>query len=225
MRVSVVIPALNEAAGIASAIDSAAGAGEVIVADGGSHDATAAIAERLGARLVRSERGRALQQNAGAAVATGDVLLFLHADTRLPTGWPAAVERALRRPKVVAGAFRLGFDDGAFVFRVIEWGGWLRTRLTGIPYGDQAIFVRRAAFERAGGFPALPLMEDVALGRRLKRLGRLVLLPERVETSARRFRTEGPLRAVLRNWRLIALYHLGRDPEALRRHYPDHVPG
>ena len=219
MKLSVVIPALDEAERIETAIrgafdpplDADASTLEVIVVDGGSADATAQVAAAAGARVLRSERGRARQLAAGVRASDGDVVLFLHADTRLPAGWRAAVRDALRDEQVVGGAFRLCFDERSPVFRFIEWGARWRMRLWRFPYGDQALFVRRRALEAIGGIPEVPLMEDLDLVYRLKRVGRLALLAAPVVTSARRYRAGGPLRTMLRHWVAAAAWTLGVD--------------
>ncbi len=223
--VSVVVPTLNEAAVLGRTLGALPpGFAEVIVADGGSTDATVAIAQAHGARVTVSPPGRGPQMNAGAAAAKGDVLLFLHADTVLPADAPARIAAALAETGAVAGAFLLGIESSdprlAFIARAAN----LRTRLTRVPYGDQASFVRRAAFDAAGGFPDVPIMEDVELGRRLKRLGRIVVVPARVRTSARRWEREGVVRTTLRNAALVTLYLLGVHPRRLARWY-GHVRG
>jgi rSAM/selenodomain-associated transferase 2 len=223
--VSVVVPTLNEAAVLGRTLEALpTGFAEVVVADGGSTDATVAIAREHGARVTASPPGRGPQMNAGAAAAKGDVLLFLHADTVLPTDAPARIAAALAEAGAVAGAFRLGIDSSDPRLRLIARAANLRTRLTGVPYGDQALFVRRDAFDAAGGFPDVPIMEDVELGRRLKRLGRIVVVPARVRTSARRWEREGIVRTTLRNAVLITLYLLGVHPRRLARWY-GHVRG
>ena len=194
MRLSIVVPVLDEAdrleALLAELARDCPGV-EVVIADGGSRDGSVEIAARApGVGLVSSARGRARQMNAGAALATGEVLLFLHADTRLPSGAAEAVQRALADPSVVYGRFDVRFDRPGAAFRLIARLMNLRSRLTGICTGDQAIFVRRAAFERLGGYPEIALMEDVELTRRLKRVGRLAALGLRVTTSARRWERE-----------------------------------
>jgi rSAM/selenodomain-associated transferase 2 len=188
--------------------------------DGGSTDATAAIAARFPqVRLLASPRGRARQMNAGARAARGDVLLFLHADTLLPDGALAAVEAAVGDPGVVAGRFDVRFDNPRPVFRMIAWFMNQRSRWSGISTGDQAIFVRREAFEALGGYPDMPLMEDVELCRRLKRRGRLAALRLRVTTSARKWEREGAVRTILLMWTLRLLYMAGVPPSRLHRWY------
>ena len=216
--VSVIIPTLDEAERIAATIDSAfaAGAAEVIVADGGSTDATIEIANARGARVLHGERVRARQLNRGAAEAQYDVLLFLHADTRLPAGAASAVVEALDSG-FVFGGFRLTFAEPGL--RAVAFLINLRTRLTRAPWGDQAQFMTRATFVKTGGFADLPIMEDYELARRMKRAGRTVLLPLHVETSGRRFVARGPLRTAALNWWIILCFHLGVSPERLARWY------
>lgn len=220
--ISVVVPTLNEAAVLGRTLAGLPpGFCEVVVADGGSTDATAEIARAHGARVTVAQAGRGPQMNAGAQAARGGVLVFLHADTALPADAAGRIAAALADPRVVGGAFSLGIDSTDPRLGAIARAANLRTRLTGVPYGDQALFVRRGAFAAAGGFPAVPIMEDVALARALKRLGRVVLLPTRVRTSARRWEREGIVRTTLRNAALIGLYLLGVPPVRLARWYRD----
>ena len=217
-RVSVIIPTLDESERIAATIDSAlaAGAAEVIVADGGSRDGTIDIAIARGARVVTGERIRARQLNRGAAEARGDILLFLHADTRLPAGAADAVADALDSG-FVFGGFRVTFAEpglGHVAFMIN-----LRTSMSRKPWGDQAQFTRRETFEKSGGFADLPIMEDYELARRMKRAGPTVLLPLHVETSGRRVIARGALRTAILNWWIILCYHLGVSPERLARWY------
>jgi len=193
---------------------------EVILVDGGSTDATAAIAARFPeARLLASPRGRARQMNAGARAARGDVLLFLHADTLLPDGALAAVEAAAGEPGVVAGRFDVRFDNPRPVFRMIAWFMNQRSRWSGISTGDQAIFVCREPIDALGGYPDMPLMEDIELCRRLKRQGRLAALRARATTSARKWEREGAFRTMALMWALRFLYIVGVSPVQLHRWY------
>ncbi len=221
-RIAVVIPALNEAGQIASLLEGVVGvACEVVLVDGGSHDDTAARAGAAGARVIPSPRGRAAQMNAGARALGSDwqALLFLHADTRLPTGWAQAVTRAL------AGGARWGrfdvmLDSPRPALRMVEASMNLRSRLTGICTGDQAIFVERGLWARCGGYAAIPLMEDIELSRRLKRLAPgPAALRERVRVSARRWEKHGVWRTILSMWWLRLRYFLGDSPERLHRAY------
>ena len=220
---SIIIPTLDEAEGIAvtlAALQPLRARGcEVIVADGGSADGTAELARPLADTVVAAERGRARQQNAGAAAATGDALLFLHADTRLPPDADLLVLDGLRRTGRGWGRFDVRLTGRHPLLRVIERMMGMRSRLTGIATGDQAIFVRRDWFRDAGGFPAIPLMEDVALSKTLKRRGRPLCLRAAVVTSSRRWETRGVWRTMLLMWRLRLAYALGADPAALAERY------
>lgn len=221
-RISVIIPALNEAGGIEQAIRSAQqGDGvEVIVADGGSTDATPAVARSCGASVLYAPRCKALQMNAGACAATGDILLFLHADTRLPMGYDTHVRRAMESTEIAAGAFMLRIEARGRAFRRIEKLVAFRSRVFSLPYGDQAIFVRRPVFESLGRYLEMPIMEDFEFMRRLKRNRHpLCLLPVPVHTDARRWERLGLLRTTLRNQRILLGYLLGVPPEKLRQWY------
>ena len=212
MRLSVVIPALDEAERIADAVASArAPEVEVLVVDGGSSDDTAACAASAGARVIRSARGRARQLEEGTRVATGDALLFLHADTRLPAGYERAALRALADPAVAGGAFRLRFDRRTWALRWIERAARLRAAWFGLPYGDQALFLRRDTLRAIGGVPQVPIMEDLDLVRALRRRGRLVLLSQECVTSARRHLARGPWRTALRHAIAALGWSLGVD--------------
>jgi rSAM/selenodomain-associated transferase 2 len=222
-RISIIVPALDEAAGIRSALAPLQPlrerGHEVIVVDGGSMDGTPAVAAPLADRVISSPRGRAVQQNAGAAAASGDVLLFLHADTTLPHGTDALVLDGLRRTGRGWGRFDVRLSGRHPLLRVVERMIGVRSRLSGIATGDQAIFVRREWFQRVGGFPDLPLMEDVAITRALKRLGPPLCLRARVITSSRRWEERGVARTILLMWRLRWAYFRGADPAELARRY------
>ena len=220
MRLSVVIPALNEAGAVAEAVRSAAAGGaEVIVVDGGSADGTPERAAAAGARVLHASPGRARQLGVGAGEARGEVVVFLHADSVLPSGWAPVLIDCLRDPRVVGGSFRLRFAERSPGLAWIEWGVRLRVALLGLPYGDQALFVRRSVLERVGGVPQVPILEDLDLVHRLRREGRLARLPLAVETSARRYRTRGVLRTVLRNALAALAWGLGFDRERLAAWY------
>jgi rSAM/selenodomain-associated transferase 2 len=214
-RLSIVIPALNEARGIRAALEALAPlrarGHEVIVADGGSSDGTAQLAERLCTRVLRVSPGRALQMNAGARAATGEFLVFLHADTRLPERAPEIILKT-----ALWGRFDVEIEGRHPLLKVVACAMNLRSRLTGIATGDQAIFVRREAFP---GFPAIALMEDVAFCKRMKRLGPPACLREKVLTSGRRWESRGVLRTIVLMWRLRLAYFFGADPERLARIY------
>lgn len=223
--ISVVIPAIDEAEGISAAIHSATsqGAAEVLVVDGGSQDETVSQALAAGARVVHSEPGRARQQNAGAAVASGSVLLFLHADNRLGPDCLGQIREALERePQAWGGAFRHRIDAPHWLFRCIEWGDTMRVRLRGVPFGDQGLFIRRDAFDRVGGFPEEPLMEDVLLAQRMRRTGWPLLLAGPVWTSPRRWQRHGILRQTARNWSLQVAHACGCSPRRLAAYYRRH---
>ena len=213
-----VIPTLEEEALVGSAIGSVrAAASEVVVVDGGSRDGTASRAAAAGARVLESVPCRGRQLDEGARAASGDWLLFLHADTRLEAGWPMALAQI--GPQTVGGAFRFAVDSARPVFRAIEAGVALRCRLFGLPYGDQAIFARRQAYLEAGGFPHMPLMEDVAFVRRLRKVGGFRLLAPRAFTSPRRWERLGVVRTTALNWTIAALYGAGCPPARLARFY------
>ena len=219
MEISVIIPAMNEAADIGAAVASALEAAEVIVVDAESTDDTAAEARRAGAFVIRAPRGRGGQMDSGAMQAKGDVLVFLHADTLLPKGWQEGVRAALADKRVVAGAFRLSVAAPGMRFRLLEALANSRARVLGLVYGDQAIFARKEAFFSAGGFRKLPLMEDVDCVRRLRGQGRVVLLKESVATSKRRWEKRGVVGNALKNLFILALYYAGMKPERLYPYY------
>jgi rSAM/selenodomain-associated transferase 2 len=222
-RISIIIPALNEAAGIGATLQPLqalrARRHEVVVVDGGSTDGTPELARPLSDRVVASARGRARQQNAGAAVASGAVLLFLHADTRLPEGADRLVLDGLRTTGRGWGRFDVRLSGAHPMLRVVERMMAVRSRATGIATGDQAIFVRRDWFARAGGFPEIPLMEDVALSRTLRGMGAPLCLRERVVTSSRRWEERGVWRTIALMWRLRLEFALGADPARLAERY------
>jgi rSAM/selenodomain-associated transferase 2 len=218
MRLSVIIPTLNEAAAIGATLAALAplrGRGrEVLVADGGSEDGTRDIAGPLADRVIVAPRGRARQMNAGAAAATGDALLFLHADTCLPADADLIVVRSLE--KNPWGRFDVAIEGRSALLPVIAFFMNLRSRLTGIATGDQAIFVRRADF---AGFPEIALMEDVAFSKAMKRRGAPAALHEKVTTSGRRWERQGVLRTMVLMWRLRLAFFLGAEPDELARRY------
>lgn len=223
MRLSVVIPVLNEAVAIGATLRALqvlqSRGHEMIVVDGGSEDETVAIARKNADRVIQAPRGRARQMNAGAAAATGDVVLFLHADTVLGPYADRAIESALKSRAAAWGRFDVRLSGTHLLLRLVERMMNWRSRLTGIATGDQAIFVRRDVFEASGGYLDIPLMEDVALCKRLKAYGRPVTLRERVVTSSRRWEQHGVLRTIVLMWWLRLAYALGADPHSLVRHY------
>ncbi len=219
---SIIIPALNEATTIRSQLESLQplrGQGaELILVDGGSSDGTPEQAQLLADKIIDSARGRALQMNAGASISAGEVLLFLHADTRLPESAFENIHNAIAAGGVW-GRFDVHIDGAHSLLRIVECMMNWRSRLTGIATGDQAIFVRREVFEQLGGYPELPLMEDIALTTMLKRIASPVCLRERVITSGRRWEKHGVLRTIFLMWRLRAAYFFGADPFKLAIHY------
>jgi len=220
-RVSVIVPALNEAQQLPATLEAAAAGNpfEILVADGGSKDETPCLARSRRATLVRAVPGRARQMNAAAAVARGEVLLFLHADTWLPPGYCEAVLAALRRPDTVGGAFRFAIRDRFPARQMVEIMANLRSRLFRMPYGDQALFVRRWAFEKLGGFPEIDIMEDYEFVRRLRDLGRLQMLQAPALTSGRRWQRLGFFRTTLLNKLMILGYRSGVSPARLAALY------
>ena len=219
--ISVVIPTLNEAEAIGPTVRAArlAQGCEVIVADGGSRDATLDRARAAGARVLSAPRGRARQMNAGAAQAKGELLLFLHADTLLPPGWQHELRRVLALPRVAAGAFTFRLDHRPAGLRFIEQFVALRCCLAAMPYGDQGLFLRRAVFQAVGGFPDLPIMEDCEMVRRLKSHGKIAISPAPALTSARRWRKKGLLATTAFNSVVVAAFYAGFSPALLRRLY------
>ncbi len=219
---SIIIPAIDEADGIESALAGTEGIPSVterIVVDGGSRDGTEERARACGAKVIASAPMRSAQMNAGARAAEGTVLLFLHADTRLPPGFEHHVLEILDRPDTVAGAFRLGIDGHFPGLRVIEWLANFRSICMGMPYGDQAIFIAADRFHRAGGFPEIPIMEDFAFMRRLRSRGRIGIARTAVTTSARRYDEYGFWRTTWINQLMIIAYLGGISPARLARWY------
>jgi len=223
MRVSVIIPVLNEEKSIGSTIAAlnALAPHEVIVVDGGSGDRTSRISVEAGAKALMTGPGRARQMNRGALEATGDVLLFLHADTRLPTSALRDIAAALNDARYVGGRFDVELDSDRWLLKVVGFMISLRSRLSKVGTGDQAIFVRREMFAELGGFPDMPLMEDIAFCRMLKRAGEVACLKSKVVTSARRWETDGVWRTIFRMWTLKLLYLAGVAPARLKRFYAD----
>jgi rSAM/selenodomain-associated transferase 2 len=225
MRFSIIMPVLNEEAILASQLahlskQCAQHDCEILIVDGGSDDATVEIAQSF-ARVICSERGRAVQMNTGAASATGDALIFLHADTMLPDGAFDAIERTFADPKIVAGAFRICFNCDLWPYRLVAFTTNLRSQVRTLFTGDQAYFIRAASFRAAGGYPDQPLMEDLEIITRLRRIGKVVLLPQYVTTSARRHEKIGLFRSVLFMWYLHTLYRFGASSAQLQRMYID----
>jgi rSAM/selenodomain-associated transferase 2 len=222
MRISVVIPVLNEESTLASTLDGLQSfSAEVVVVDGGSNDRTREIAEQKRATLITSPPGRARQMNAGAETASGDVFLFLHADTYLPRSAMADIVSALQDPYCVGGRFDIQLDGPGWMFRLIGFLISLRSRWSRVATGDQAIFVRKEVFRSLAGYPEIPLMEDVEFCRRLKKMGKVACLKSQVVTSARRWEKEGVWRTILKMWALKFLFLIGVSPFRLKRFYGD----
>lgn len=228
LSISVIIPVLNEVEQIAELIrtvralneNSSPRICEIIVVDGGSDDGTLQAATEADFCL-SSAQGRGIQQNEGARVATGDILLFLHADCQLKAGAFAEIQQAMNDQRNVAGCFSQRINAAGLRYRLLEWGNAWRVRLLGWAYGDQAIFVRRTIFEAVGQFPDLQLMDDLFLMKRLKKVGRIALLKSQVTVSARRWQQHGIIRQTFRNWAFITLAHCGVSPNSLTRFYPN----
>ena len=222
-RLSIVVPTLNEAERIVGCLQALRAlrkrGAELIVVDGGSTDGTTVLAKPGADRVLVGPRGRAKQMNLGASVATGDVLLFLHADTLLPADGAAALDAALADAQVSWGRFDVQIDGASPLLKLVAALMNLRSRSSGIATGDQAIFVRRDVFQRIGGFPEQPLMEDIELSKRLRKLSRPACLRQRVTTSGRRWEQHGVLRTIVLMWILRALYWIGLPAHRLARLY------
>lgn len=221
IALSIIIPTLNEehVLGRTLARLQKKNSCEVIIVDGGSSDTTVAIAQKTGCKIIFSPKGRSRQMNLGAAEATGEVLLFLHADTLLPDNFSALIFDAVKRPGFVAGAFSLAIDSPskslAFIARLAN----LRARMLNLPYGDQALFTTRKVFSAIGGFPEIDIMEDFVFMRKMKKEGRILILPECATTSARRWENLGILRTTFINQLIICGYSLGVSPATLAGWY------
>ncbi|HUR46157.1 MAG TPA: TIGR04283 family arsenosugar biosynthesis glycosyltransferase [Candidatus Saccharimonadales bacterium] len=223
-RVSVVIPTLNEEQHITSLLDflRAGSAYEIIVTDGGSTDATIQVARKAGVLVVGSQQGRAAQMNAGAAQASGNVLFFLHVDTRPPADWANTIAQTVLPSTVAGGAFRLSIAGNFSGKRFVEWFAGIRSSWLQLPYGDQGLFLRRSVFEEMGGFAPLPIMEDFEFIRRLRKRGRVVTVCAAALTSGRRWERMGVLRTTAMNQLMLAGYYLGISPHRLTRFYRRH---
>jgi len=219
--ISVIIPTLNEREEIGNSVH-ALGVDpevEIVVVDGGSDDGTVELAGRIAQRVIHAGRGRAEQFNAGARQASGDILVFLHADTTLPPGALDAIRECVARPETAGGAFRIRLDSANIPLRLIAWAINLRSRWLGLPFGDQVYFLRRELFEEMRGFRPLEIMEDVDFVRRLGQRGRIAILPQAVRTSDRRWRANGALRTTLVNWIALFMYAISIHPSRIRRFY------
>lgn len=223
MNISLIIPVLNEEKTIAATLHALVPLQpyEIIVVDGGSDDRTGEISRQLGAEVLTAERGRARQMNYGARCATGEVLLFLHADTKLPDSAFKDIVEALSDARCLGGRFDVELEGSHWMLKVVSALINYRSRASKVGTGDQAIFVRRAVFTQVGGYPDIPLMEDTALCRSLKRLGGIACLRSRVLTSARRWESDGVWRTIFRMWTLKFLYLAGVSPARLKQFYAD----
>ncbi|HET6370232.1 MAG TPA: TIGR04283 family arsenosugar biosynthesis glycosyltransferase, partial [Nitrospiria bacterium] len=223
MKVSLILPVLDEAPFLTETLSrlSTLDRTEIIVVDGGSRDGSLTIARSYTPLVFTESPGRGRQMNAGASRATGEVLLFLHADSRIDASALSALRKALSGGGhgVVGGAFRLEIESKRFGIRMIAAGANLRSRWLGLAYGDQGIFVRASVFRRLGGFPEILLMEDVSFVRKLRKAGKMIFLANPVVTSPRRWEKEGLFFTTVRNWSLLTLYLMGASPRSLSRWY------
>ena len=224
MRVSIVIPTLNEERNIVHAVETALAtrAEEVVVVDGGSEDSTRRLARQTRATVIRSAPGRAVQQNTGARASCGDILLFQHADNWLADSAVDQLREAFSDDNLATACFQQRIDAPGMRYRLLEWGNAWRARWLRLPYGDQGIAVRRSTFDRIGGFPEVPIMEDFMLMRSLARTSRPAVLAGPIHVSARRWARYGVIRQTLANWSLALACRLGVSPVTLARFYPRH---
>ncbi|MCZ6873641.1 MAG: TIGR04283 family arsenosugar biosynthesis glycosyltransferase [bacterium] len=221
LRLSVIVPTLNEQAHLHASLASVslAPTDELIIVDGGSRDATQEIARQFTPHVLDAPQGRARQMNAGARQSQGHVLLFLHADTQLPPGGLDSIRVVMRQHDITGGAFRLNLTPPTLGLRLVAWGANLRTRIGRLPYGDQALFIRRSLFKKIGGYADTPFLEDVQLVKALRQNGKLAIIPQAVMTSGRRWQDEGLIYTTVRNNVLMLLYGLGVSPATLKRWY------
>ncbi len=223
-KISIIMPVLNEAGNLRNTLSrlDLSRNEELIIVDGGSSDETMAIAREFTGKVYRTKTGRASVMNYGARKAAGDILLFFHSDCILPERGFDIIRETLSDGSVAAGAFFLGIDHPGLCFRLIEFGANLRSRLTSLIYGDQGMFLRKEVFEKAGGFADIPLMEDVEISGRLKKLGKIIFVMPPVKASPRRWLKEGALYTTLRDWALALSYKLLKvSPETLIRYYKE----
>lgn len=217
--ISIIIPTLNEAENIPALKALVQQVAEIIVVDGGSSDTTVQLATDLGLSVLHTDKGRGAQLNLGADKATSQILLFLHADTVLPPAFPKLVSDCLAQQNTVLGAFSLGIESASWLLRIVSGGANLRSRLLQLPYGDQSLFMCNTDFEKLGGFPETPIMEDYIFVKLAKKMGQVETLPQTVLTSARRWQKMGPVRTTCINQLMILGYRLGVTPEKLASFY------
>ncbi|HTZ19086.1 MAG TPA: TIGR04283 family arsenosugar biosynthesis glycosyltransferase [Dissulfurispiraceae bacterium] len=222
--ISIIVPVLNEEKILSATLSSLSLSDreELIVVDGGSTDETAAIASQFTDKVFTTLKGRGRQMNFGGLRAEGDILLFLHADCSLPPGGFATIRETLRTPGTAAGAFDIRFTDRRPSLKITGFAANLRSRVTGIPYGDQGLFMTKAIFDKLGGFADIPLMEDIEISRRLKRAGKIVFVRPPISVSPRRLLNEGLVYAIARDWTIaLSFAFLNTSPERLIKHYKD----
>lgn len=221
IKISVIIPVLNEAKTITNVLFTLQNYPEleVIVVDGGSEDETISITESFGYKVLSSPRGRSIQMNTGAAIATGSILLFLHGDTILPANFPATIVTAIEKPGIVGGAFELAIDAKIRGIRLVEKMVNWRSRFFSLPYGDQAIFIKAEIFHKIGGFPIQAIMEDFVFIQQLRKIGKIAIIPTPVITSGRRWQQLGVVKTTLINQLMIIGYYLGISSEKLADFY------
>lgn len=224
MKISIILPVLNEETHISQILSAIpiSDREELIVVDGGSRDRTVSFAAEFTKNVFMTRRGRGHQMNFGAERAGGEILLFLHADCRLPDNAFRAIRQVLSNTEISAGAFDLVIDHPSIWFRIIEIGANFRSRMTSVPYGDQGVFMRKEVFLAVGGFPDIPLMEDIAMARELKKRGKISFIRSPIRTSPRRWLKEGPIYTTLRDWTLAVSYSVFNvSPKRLQRFYRD----
>jgi rSAM/selenodomain-associated transferase 2 len=221
LNISIITPVLNEEQHLTRFLDSLSTANiyEHILVDGGSTDQTCSLIKNYPVRLIHSAPGRGTQQNVGAAAASGDILLFLHCDTLLPEHFAQDIEQILQQPGIAAGAFLLAIAHTNRAYRIVEWGANLRSRLLQLPYGDQALFMKKSDFISAGGFPNQPILEEIPLLKRLRKLGKIALTTTTVTTSARRWQRLGIVKTTMRNQEILLKLYLGYPPSQLAKLY------
>lgn len=222
--ISVVIPTLNEEKTIDKTlkhVQGLSGKKEIIVVDGGSHDKTRELARERADMVVKTRKGRGHQLNVGAEMASGEIILFLHSDCRLDKGGLVAIDESLKDSSYIGGAFSLRIDDQAWPLRFISWSSNLRARYMNLIFGDQGIFIRKSVFKELGGYPDIPLMEDWEFSKNMAAVGKLVFLPEKIYTSARRWHKYGIWRTIFLMHKIKILYLLGVDPVHLNKIYRD----